>query len=61
MSWYRFIDIWTPLVFSPKVTPDPTSAERLDEKFALAMRKLKTENQRGQSSTSGTPLLGTSE
>ncbi len=43
MRWYRFSDIWTPLVFSPKVTPDPTSAERLDEKLQQAMRKLKRE------------------
>lgn len=43
MRWYRFINFWTPLVFSPKVTPDPGSAERLDEKFEQAMRKLKRE------------------
>jgi hypothetical protein len=41
MRWYRLIDMWSPQVFSPKVTPDPTSAARLDEKLQLAMRKLK--------------------
>jgi hypothetical protein len=41
MRWFRFSDLWTPLVFSPKVTPDPTSAERLDEKFEQAIGKFK--------------------
>jgi hypothetical protein len=40
MPWYSFIDIGTPLVFSPKVTPDPTAAERLEEKFQRAIRQL---------------------
>jgi hypothetical protein len=52
MRWFRFIDIWTPQVFSPKVTPDPGSAERLDEKFEQAMRKLKKGNERNQPTTS---------
>ncbi len=55
MRWYRFIDVWSPLVFSPKVTPDPTSAGRLDEKFAEAMRKLKNENKRSQFGAPETP------
>ena len=54
MRWYRFISFWTPQIFSPKVTPDPLSAERLDEKFAEAIRKLKLENQRGRSGSSTT-------
>jgi hypothetical protein len=41
MRWFRFIDFWTPQVFSPKVMPDPTSAARLDEKFAVAIQKFK--------------------
>lgn len=41
MRWFRFSDLWTPQVFSPKVTPDPTSAERLDEKFEQAISKFK--------------------
>jgi hypothetical protein len=56
MRWYRFIDLWTPMVFSPKVAPDPASAERLDEKFEQAMAKLKKGNQRSQSATRATPL-----
>ncbi len=43
MRWFRLSDLWTPMVFSPKVMPDPTSAERLDEKFKQAMSKLKRE------------------
>jgi hypothetical protein len=56
MSWYRLIDFWTPMVFSPKVTPDPASAAQLDEKFELAIKKLKQESQRGQPKTVVTPL-----
>lgn len=36
MSWYNFIDIGMPLVFSPKVTPNPIDAERLEEKLQAA-------------------------
>lgn len=36
MPWYNFIDIGMPLVFSPKVTPDPIDAERLEEKLQAA-------------------------
>jgi hypothetical protein len=56
MRWYRLIDFWTPMVFSPKVTPDPTSAARLDEKFELAIKKLRQENQRGQPKVQATTL-----
>lgn len=49
MRWFRFIDFWTPLVFSPKVMPDPDSAARLDEKFALVIGRRKRSNQRDQS------------
>lgn len=52
MSWYSFIDIGTPLVFSPKVTPDPTAAERLEEKFQRAIRQLNPEVQTGNIRTS---------
>ncbi len=41
MSWYDYIDIGSPSVFNPKVTPDPIVAERLEEKLQQAMRKLK--------------------
>lgn len=40
MSWYDFIDLRTPLVFSPKVTPDPSASERLEEKLLVALQKL---------------------
>jgi hypothetical protein len=41
MSWFGFINYWSPLVFSPKVTPDPADAVRLAEKFQQAMHKLR--------------------
>lgn len=43
MSWYNFIDFGTPLVFSPKVMPDPTAAGRLQEKFQRAIQQLSLE------------------
>jgi hypothetical protein len=43
MRWSRLSDLFTPLVFSPKVTPDPSNAKRLDEKLQQAMSKLKNE------------------
>jgi hypothetical protein len=45
MGWFRFIDFWTPQVFSPKVMPDPNSAARLDEKFAVVIQQLKRGHQ----------------
>lgn len=45
MRRFRFSDLWTPMVFSPKVMPDPSNAERLDEKLKQAMSKLKRETQ----------------
>lgn len=46
MAWYNFIDIGMPLVFSPKVMPDPTAAERLEEKFQHAMQQLSQKSER---------------
>ena len=51
MSWHTFLDIGTPLVFNPKVVPDPTAAEQLDEKFQHAMRLLKKDFQRAYNHT----------
>lgn len=55
MRWYRFIDICTPLVFSPKVTPDPTHAERLDEKIRQAAQKLNNHSRRDRAGVPATP------
>lgn len=53
MSWYRFIDFLTPLVFSPKVTPDPIVAKQLNEKFEEVIRRLKQPAQQVRLHASG--------
>jgi hypothetical protein len=45
MPWQKLFDNWTPRVFSPKVIPDPTETERLEEKLQLVRRKLKQASQ----------------
>jgi hypothetical protein len=45
MPWQELFDNWTPRVFSPKVLPDPTETERLEEKFQSVRRKLKEASQ----------------
>jgi hypothetical protein len=56
MRWFRFIDFWTPQVFSPKVMPDPGSAARLDEKLALVIKQRKPGNRPDQVKTATTKL-----
>ncbi|MGD9843048.1 MAG: hypothetical protein AB7F79_06895 [Steroidobacteraceae bacterium] len=56
MRWHRCIDMLAPSVFSPKVTPDPASAERLNAKLEQAMAKLKQGNQRSQLTRRATPF-----
>ncbi|MES1190398.1 MAG: hypothetical protein ABUS47_04885 [Steroidobacter sp.] len=39
MWWFDDVDLESPPVFWPKVTPDPLCAERLEEKFRQARRQ----------------------
>ena len=55
MTLYNFINMKTPPVFNPRVTPDPVAAERLEEKFQQAVRKFKPLY--GQLATSEPPPL----
>ena len=55
MGWYDYVDLGTPPVFSPKVTPDPAIAERLEEKLQQAIRKFKP--LRAQQSATLPPLM----
>jgi len=40
MAWYSFFEIESSSTFSPKVTPEPSDAKRLEEKFAYAKQQL---------------------
>lgn len=60
MFWYNFIDIGMPLVFSPKVTPDPIDAERLQEKLQHAMQQLNQDAQRDRLRTPELPPVSIS-
>ena len=39
MAWYSFFEIESSSTFSPKVTPEPSDAKRLEEKFAFARQQ----------------------
>ena len=56
MRWFRFIDFWTPQVFSPKVMRDAASAARLDEKFAVAILQFKRGHQPTQTDSANKSL-----
>lgn len=55
MAWYNFIGMGMPLVFSPKVTPDPIAAERLEEKLQQAVRLLDRHTQQKRLPIAGPP------
>ncbi len=48
MFMHHFSGIGMPLVFSPKVTPDPADAEKLQEKLQHAMQQLTHDLQQGR-------------
>lgn len=48
MFLHNFSGIGMPLVFSPKVMPDPADAERLQEKLQQAMQQLNHDMQQGR-------------
>jgi hypothetical protein len=41
MAWYHLSDFGASKVFSPRVTPDPHDAERLNEKLQRAFEKMR--------------------
>jgi predicted sugar kinase len=55
MFRYRFIDIRTPLACGARVAPDPVDAERLEDKFQQARRRLEQFQQRGRIRAADTP------